>query len=220
MSRRDLIGLNGCPFCPGMLRRVPGVAGPLGNLQWALRCRGSAQVLAVRLNCWATRAALREMASRFKAASAAGIHNPTVHIRCPNGSVITIDGKPDVTAAAPAKRSQAPSIPPVAFRRGSRNEFQSQVKRESMRHAQFAKGGKNRWSPNRQDQPAEAPASAAQRQARCCEGAKRASAVRSRCGWPAHPRSAWHEPAPRRMKPALRCEAWLGTTKTGLPDYT
>ena len=44
----------------------------------------------------------RDVVRAFKAASAAGVSNPSVHVRCPNGTVITIDSKPDaVTAVIP-----------------------------------------------------------------------------------------------------------------------
>jgi hypothetical protein len=44
----------------------------------------------------------RDVVRAFKAAAAAGVSNPSVHVRCPNGTVITIDSKPEaVTAVIP-----------------------------------------------------------------------------------------------------------------------
>ena len=48
----------------------------------------------------------------YRAAEAVGVSNPTIHIRCPNGSVITIDGKPDAAVAVPKHPSKPPPTSP------------------------------------------------------------------------------------------------------------
>jgi hypothetical protein len=49
----------------------------------------------------------RDVVRAFRAASAAGVPNPSVHVRCPNGTVITIDSKPDAAASAIPKPGKA-----------------------------------------------------------------------------------------------------------------
>ena len=49
----------------------------------------------------------RDVVRAFKAAAAAGVSNPSVQVRCPNGTVITIDSKPDAAAAATTKPGKA-----------------------------------------------------------------------------------------------------------------
>jgi hypothetical protein len=51
----------------------------------------------------------RDVVRAFKAASAAGVSNPSVQVRCPNGTVITIDSKPDAVTAVIPKPGKAPS---------------------------------------------------------------------------------------------------------------
>jgi hypothetical protein len=45
-----------------------------------------------------------DIVKAFRAASAAGVSNPSVSVRCPGGATITIDSKPD---EAPGKRAAA-----------------------------------------------------------------------------------------------------------------
>jgi hypothetical protein len=55
---------------------------------------------------------LHDVKRAFAAAKAAGVSSPRVEVRCPNGSVITIDGKPDETVAAakPGKASRSSRV--------------------------------------------------------------------------------------------------------------
>lgn len=52
----------------------------------------------------------------FKAAEAAGVSNPTVQIRCRDGTEITVGGKPDEPALAIGKQVKAAPIKPKTFR--------------------------------------------------------------------------------------------------------
>ena len=42
---------------------------------------------------------LRDVTRAFKAAAAAGVSDPSVQVRCPNGTIITIGGKSDLAAS-------------------------------------------------------------------------------------------------------------------------
>jgi propanediol dehydratase large subunit len=56
----------------------------------------------------------RDIVRAFKAAEAAGVPNPSVQVHCPNGTVITIDSKPEAAAAVipkPGKVRQPASRP-------------------------------------------------------------------------------------------------------------
>jgi hypothetical protein len=50
----------------------------------------------------------RDIVRAFRAAEAAGVPNPTVQIRCRDGTEITVGGKPDGTAAIPKQAKAAP----------------------------------------------------------------------------------------------------------------
>ncbi len=52
----------------------------------------------------------RDIVRAFRAASAAGVTNPSVKVHCPNGTCITIDSKPDETVAAIPKPAKAAPI--------------------------------------------------------------------------------------------------------------
>jgi hypothetical protein len=52
---------------------------------------------------------LRDVTRAFRAAEAAGVRDPRVEVKCPNGSVITIDSKPDKGTAAPMPGKVPPS---------------------------------------------------------------------------------------------------------------
>ena len=62
----------------------------------------------------------RDIVRAFKAAEAAGVRNPSVQVQCPNGYVITIDGKLDTAAAVMPKPGKVRSTSPRASVGGRR----------------------------------------------------------------------------------------------------
>jgi hypothetical protein len=59
----------------------------------------------------------RDIVRAFRAAEAAGVPNPTVQIRCRDGTEITVGGKPGEAAAIPkkAKLQPAAAVKPKTF---------------------------------------------------------------------------------------------------------